>query len=43
MLTTRNYGRVNNDLNNSILEETLKEGSTQRSYSERISREVSER
>jgi len=43
LLTTRNYGRVNNNINNSILEETLKEESTQRSYSERISREVSER
>ena len=43
MLTKRNYGRVNNDLNNSILEETLNEGSTERSYSARISRAISKR
>jgi uncharacterized protein YegL len=40
MLTTRYYG-IDNNLNNSILEDSLNEGSTQRSYSVRLAREVS--
>ena len=39
-LTTRYY-RIDNNLNNSILEASLTEGSTQRSYSVRLAREVS--
>lgn len=39
-LTTRYYG-IDNNLNNSILEDSLNEGSTQRSYSVRLAREVS--
>lgn len=40
MLTTRYYG-VDNNLDNSILEYSLNEGSTQRSYSVRLARGVS--
>jgi uncharacterized protein YegL len=39
-LTTRYYG-IDNNLNNSILEDSLNEGSTQRSYSARLAREIS--
>jgi uncharacterized protein YegL len=39
-LTTRYYG-IDNNLNNSILEDSLTEGSTTRNYSVRLAREVS--
>jgi uncharacterized protein YegL len=40
MLTTRNYN-IDNNLNNSLLESSLNEGSTQRSYSVRLARNIS--